>query len=80
MKQMIDKPSPITGGLLELHTEPACVTYRGESISYERSYYHCVDTGMEFMDEELESTNLKRIYDTYRRLLWKPSGSTLPIS
>ena len=67
MKQIIDKPSPITGGLLELHTEPATVTYRGETLSYKRSYYRCVDTGMEFADEELERMNLKRLYDTYRR-------------
>ena len=77
MKQIIDKPSPITGGLLELHTEPATVTYRGETISYDRSYYHCVDTGMEFADEELESMNLKCIYDTYRRIHGIPTAEEL---
>lgn len=67
MRQIIDKPSPITGGQLELCSEQATVSYRGETISYEKSFYHCLDTGMEFADEELEKANLKRIYDTYRR-------------
>ena len=57
--------SPITGGVLELHTVPSTVSYRGETVSYEKSYYHCVDTGMEFADDELEAANLKRIYDAY---------------
>lgn len=66
MRQTIDRPSPITGGKLELCSEQATVSYRGEAISYEKFFYHCVDTGMEFTDEELEKANLKRIYDTYR--------------
>lgn len=67
MKQTINKQSPITGGKLELRSEPATVEYRGETIAYEKKYYHCVDSGMEFTDDVLESENLKLIYDTYRR-------------
>lgn len=67
MNQIVDKPSPITGGLLELRTEPASVEYRGETISYEKSFYHCVDSNLEFTDEELTDANLKLVYDTYRR-------------
>ena len=67
MRQIIDKPSPVTGGRLELCSEPATVLYRGENVSFEKCFYHCVDTGMEFADEELERANLKRMYDTYRR-------------
>ncbi|MBO4923224.1 MAG: hypothetical protein J5382_03770 [Bacteroidales bacterium] len=67
MRQIIDKPSPITGGLLELCTEPATVKFRGETISYERSFYHCVDSGMEFVDDDLGNSNLKLVYDKYRR-------------
>ena len=77
MKQIIDKPSPFSGGMLELHTEPATVTYRGETISYDKSFYHCVDTGMEFADEELEGMNLKRIYDAYRLLHGIPLAEEL---
>lgn len=66
MREFIDRPSPITGGPLELCKEIAEVTFRGEVISYERSFYHCVDSGLEFVDEEQEKTNLKLIYDTYR--------------
>ena len=67
MKQLIDKTSPITGGKLELCSVPATVEYRGETISYERFFYHCLDSDMEFEDEELEARNLKLVYDTYRR-------------
>lgn len=62
---------------MELFTESATVTYRGETISYDRSYYHCVDTGMEFVDEELESMNLKRIYDNYRHIHSIPTAEDL---
>ncbi|MCR5827776.1 MAG: hypothetical protein K6G53_05110 [Bacteroidales bacterium] len=67
MNQIVDKPSPITGGLLELRTEPSTVEYRGETIYYEKSFYHCVDSKLEFTDEELEAANLKLIYDSYCR-------------
>lgn len=67
MRRIIEKPSPITGGKMELCSEPASVEYRGETILYEKQYYHCVDSDMEFADEELDAANLKLIYDTYRR-------------
>lgn len=66
MKQTVKKPSPVTGGKLQLRTKKAVVEYRGESISYEKRYYHCMDSGLEFTDDELEEANLKLIYDTYR--------------
>ena len=68
MKQTIDKPSPITGGQLELCSERATVGYRGETVIYNRKFYHCVDSGMDFADDELEVANLKEIYDSYRLL------------
>ena len=77
MRQIIDRPSPLTGGKLELCTEPATVSYRGETISYEKSFYHCVETDMEFVDEELEKANLKRIYDTYRHQHGIPTAEAL---
>ncbi len=66
MRQLIDKPSPITGGKLEFCAEPSTVEYRGETIPYKRRFYHCVDSDLEFADDELETANLKEIYDTYR--------------
>lgn len=66
MKVTVDKPSPITGGEMELCKELAEVTFRGEVISYEKSFYRCLDSGLEFVDEELENANLKLLYDTYR--------------
>ena len=67
MKREVNMPSPITGGRLEKHTEHATVEFRGETIGYEKTFYRCVDTGYEFVDEELEKANLKKVYDTYRR-------------
>lgn len=77
MRQIVNKPSPITGGALELCTEMATVEYRGETISYEKSFYHCVDSDMEFTDEDLENANLKLIYDTYRSLHGIPTAEEL---
>ena len=77
MKKVIDKLSPITGGLLELCEETAEVTYRGVVISYQRSFYHCVDSNLEFTDEELDKLNLKLIYDTYRRIYSIPLAEDL---
>ena len=67
MSKIVDKPSPVTGGRMELCTEKAEVTFRGETIFYEKSFYRCLDSGLEFVDEELENANLKSIYDTYRQ-------------
>ena len=67
MSMVIDKKSPLTGGALELRTEQDSLEYRGETITYIKSFYHCVDTGFEFEDAELENANLKIIYDTYRK-------------
>lgn len=67
MRKVLDRPSPLTGGKLELCKERAEVTFRGETISYVKSFYHCVDSDAEFVDEELENANLKLIYDTYRQ-------------
>ena len=67
MRRIVDKPSPVTGGQLELCTEKAEVTFRGETIAYEKSFYRCLDSGLEFVDKELENANLKSIYDTYRQ-------------
>ena len=54
MSMVIDKKSPLTGGALELRTEQDSLEYRGETITYIKSFYHCVDTGF-----ELKMLNLK---------------------
>lgn len=77
MNVIVDKPSPITGGPLQLRKERSEVTFRGESISYEKSYYHCVDSGLEFVDDELEKKNLRLIYDAYREKHSIPSPEDL---
>lgn len=77
MRQIIDKPSPVTGGQLELCSEPETVSYRGEDIFFEKCFYHCVDTGLEFADEELERENLKRMYDAYRHRHGIPTAEEL---
>ena len=67
MRQLLDKPSPITGGPWELCVESATAHFRGENVLYEKRYYHCVESDMEFVDTEMETANLKAIYDSYRR-------------
>lgn len=67
MRQRLDTTSPITGGPLELCVEPATAHFRGEIIPYEKKFYHCIESGAEFADTEMETSNLKAIYDAYRR-------------
>ena len=55
MRQLLDKPSPITGGPLELCVSPATGNFRGETIPYQKTYYHCVESDMEFADSEMEA-------------------------
>lgn len=74
---LVDKPSPVTGGPLQLRKERSEVTFRGETISYEKSFYHCVDSGLEFVDDELEKKNLRLIYDAYREKHSIPSPEVL---
>ena len=64
--------SPLTGGKVKLRTEQDSLEYRGETITYIKSFYHCVDTGFEFEDAELENNNLKtiqRLYYLSKRIL-----------
>lgn len=79
MRKLVNKPSPITGGPLELCIETAEVTFRGEIIPYEKTFFHCVDSGLEFVDEEQEAANLKLIYDTYRALHSIPMPEELKV-
>jgi len=67
MKTPTDIPSPFTGGKMELCVEESSTVFRGEKISFKKSFYHCLDSGAEFANEEMEASNLKNIYDTYRR-------------
>lgn len=59
--------NPITGEKVLLCKEQSEVTYRGEKITYEKSYYRSLEDGFEFFDEQLEESNLKQIYDIYRK-------------
>ena len=77
MSVIVDKPSPVTGGPLQLRKVISEVTFRGETISYEKSFYHCVDSGLEFVDDELEKKNLRLIYDAYREKHSIPSPEDL---
>lgn len=77
MSMIVDKPSPVTGGPLQLRKAIFEVTFRGETLSYEKSFYHCVDSGLEFTDDELEKKNLRLIYDVYREKHSIPSPEDL---
>lgn len=77
MTVIVDKPSPVTGGPLQLCKAISEVTFRGETISYEKSFYHCVDSGLEFVDDELEKKNIRLIYDAYREKHSIPSPEVL---
>lgn len=58
--------SPFTGGKVELRKELSTVKYKGRTITFEKEFYYCVDTGHEFTDEELEQRNLDKMWEQIR--------------
>ena len=58
--------SPFTGGKVELRKELSTVKYKGRTITFEKEFYHCVDTGHKFTDAELEQRNLDRMWEQIR--------------
>lgn len=63
--RMCDKPSPLTGGDMELMEEPCTVKFRGEDVTFTKKYYHCVDSGRDFTDTELDNDNMWAIFRAY---------------
>ncbi len=61
-----NKKSPFTGGSVELLSEPATTTFRGERYQYISYYYKCNDTGRIFSDNDLDDKSLDQVYDQYR--------------
>ena len=68
MRKLSDSPSPITGGPLEICVEESSATFRGEVIPFEKTYFHCVESGSEYATEEMEAQNLNNLYNAYRRM------------
>ena len=65
-----EKKSPITGGEMWLMQEKSSVKFRGEEVSFVKKYYHCVDSGQEFTDTELDDDNMWAIFRAY----WERKG------
>lgn len=61
----VTRKSPLTGGELLLLQEKANVTFRGESVTFTKKFYHCVDSGMEFTNDELDDDNMWAIFRAY---------------
>ena len=61
-----NKKSPFTGGSVELLSEQATTTFRGERYQYTSYYYKCNDTGRLFSDNEVDDKSLDQVYDQYR--------------
>lgn len=61
-----NKKSPFTGGSVELLSEQATTTFRGERYQYISYYYKCNDTGRLFSDNEVDDKSLDQVYDQYR--------------
>lgn len=65
-----EKKSPITGGEMRLMQEKSSVKFRGEDVTYIKKYYHCVDSGQDFTDTELDNDNMWAIFRAY----WERRG------
>ncbi len=59
--------SPFTGGSVELRKEQSTIQYKGRTITFEKEYYRCVDTGREFTDAKIDQRNLDRIWEQIRK-------------
>lgn len=60
-----EKKSPITGGEMQLMQEKSSVKFRGEEVSFVKKFYHCVDSGRDFTDTELDNDNMWAIFRAY---------------
>jgi len=55
--------SPFTGGRVELRKEPSTIKFNGRTITFEKEFYHCVETGNNFTDACVEQRNLDRMWE-----------------
>ena len=65
-----DMKSPFTGGRVFLKEEPTEVVFRGETLTINRKYYQCEDTGKQFTNEELDGDNQWATFRAY----WENKG------
>ena len=64
-RNIVERKSPMTGGKLQLLTEEGEVTFRGEKVKYPHKHYHCIDSGEDFTDTELDNDNMWAIFRAY---------------
>lgn len=64
-RNIVERKSPKTGGKLQLLTEESEVTFRGEKVKYPHKHYHCIDSGDDFTDTELDNDNMWAIFRAY---------------
>lgn len=65
MKRKTKLISPFTGGPVELRSDKTKITWRHEEFTVPRKYYHCVDTGHDYTDAELDDDNLWEVFKAY---------------
>lgn len=59
--------SPFTGGKVTLVSEQMELRYRAEMVQFEYQSYQCEDTKAKFTTTELDTKNMERMYDVYRK-------------
>lgn len=58
--------SPFTGKEVPLKTRTETIIFRRESFNIVYHYYHCEESGEEFVTPELGDLNLNQVYNQYR--------------
>lgn len=58
--------SPFTGGEAILVKETREYDFRGSKFNIIHHHYHCVDTGEDYTDAQLDELNLNQVYNQYR--------------
>lgn len=59
--------SPFTGGKVTLVSEQIELRYRADLVQFEYRSYQCEDTNAKFTTTELDTENMERMYDVYRK-------------
>jgi uncharacterized phage-associated protein len=58
--------SPVTGKPMKLLKEKRTLEFRKEEFEVVYHYYKCIDSGEEFVNEEIGNLNLGQVYNAYR--------------
>lgn len=55
-----------SGAFVEIRSRTSTAVFRNDRVTYDQVFYFCVDSGKEFIDEDLKIKNMEKIETAYR--------------